>query len=80
MAFGVPVKLIVAEDPLQTAEVLVEKDAVAELLTMIVTAVFLILEHVLKSGEVQLTNVYVLFEVTFGIVMLAKPDAFKFIV
>jgi hypothetical protein len=52
---GVPVKLSVTDDPEQTAES-AENDAVAKLFTVMVTASFLILLHVFRTGEVTVTS------------------------
>ena len=80
VALGVPVKLRVAEAPLQTDVAVLEKEAAGKAFTTTVTELLRVVMHVFKSGDPTLTSVYIAFEVNADAGSAAVPDAFRVIV
>jgi len=79
VAFGVPVKSIVADASLQT-DALPENEAVGVLSTAMVTDWLIGVLHVFKLADVLLISVYMLFAVKGGVVIVAKPAALNVVV
>ena len=72
VALAIPVNVRLAEVPEQM-EVSPEIATVGMVFTVIKIELLKVALHVLKTEEVQLTSVYVLFAVNAGVVKLAKP-------